>query len=123
MIQFDKGLAERGIDVYMYDHTINKLPYNNPKFHWAKLGITGKSKENAQLKTLEHLIEKNGHKSEKNMILKIDIEHNEWDSLKEGEENVLNNLNIYPIFEFDFNGPNPKAKSEFNLNIMKLFDN
>ena len=193
MIQFDKDLAERGIDVYMYDHTINKLPYNNPKFHWAKIGITGKGKENAQLKTLEHLIEKNGHKSEKNMILKIDIEHNEWDSLKEVEENVLkqfkyiiieyhfyktnnielyynviqklhknhqvfflrcfqrenivqfgNNIicrylevsyvireghlfdtddSIYPIFEFDFDGPNPKANYEFNLNIMKLFDN
>ena len=30
---------------------------------------------------------------------------------------------IYPIFEFDFDGPNPKANYEFNLNIMKLFDN
>ncbi len=27
----------------------------------------------------------------------------------------------YPIFEFDFRGPEPKPKSEFNLNILKLF--
>jgi len=40
-IQFDKNLADRGIDVYMYDHTINSLPYNNTKFHWKKIGITG----------------------------------------------------------------------------------
>lgn len=36
-IYFDKDLADRGIDVYMYDHTINSLPYENPKFHWKKL--------------------------------------------------------------------------------------
>ena len=28
---------------------------------------------------------------------------------------------IYPIFEFDFFGPNPNAKNEINLNILKLF--
>ena len=190
-IQFDQALADRGIDVYMYDHTIKKLPYNNPKFHWEKLGITGKYKENAQLKTLEHLIEKNGHTSEKNMILKIDIENNEWDSLKDVQENVLKQFkyivieyhfcetnkvelyyniikkfhkshqvfylrcngrdiiaefgnnkickfleasyviregntfdkddSIYPIFEFDFHGPYQNERSEFNLNILKLF--
>jgi hypothetical protein len=33
-IQFDDALARRCIDVYMYVHTINSLPYNNSKFHW-----------------------------------------------------------------------------------------
>ena len=45
MIQFDNDLANRGIDVYMYDHTINSLPYNNSKFHWEKIGICGKKKK------------------------------------------------------------------------------
>ena len=45
MIQFDKNLADRGIDVYMYDHTINSLPYNNSKFHWKKIGISGKNQK------------------------------------------------------------------------------
>lgn len=35
-IQFDKELAEKSIDIYMYDHTINHLPYENPKFHRKK---------------------------------------------------------------------------------------
>ena len=26
-IQFDKALAEKGIDIFMYDHTINSFPY------------------------------------------------------------------------------------------------
>ena len=32
IIQFDQALADKGIDVYMYDHTIEKLPYENEKF-------------------------------------------------------------------------------------------
>ena len=80
-VDFDKALADRGIDVYMYDHTINSLPFENPKFHWKKIGICGKNETNINLKTLEKLIEENGHKNEQNMILKMDIEYWEWDSL------------------------------------------
>ena len=39
-ISFDKALADKNIDVYMYDHTIEKLPFSNLKFHWKKVGIT-----------------------------------------------------------------------------------
>ena len=39
-ISFDKGLADKNIDVYMYDHTIEKLPFSNLKFHWKKIGLT-----------------------------------------------------------------------------------
>ena len=36
IIQFDKALADKGIDIYIYDHTFDKLPYENNKFHWKK---------------------------------------------------------------------------------------
>ena len=49
----------------MYDHTINKLPFNNSKFHWKKIGISGKAFINEHLKTLEDLILENGHSLEK----------------------------------------------------------
>ena len=75
--QFDKCLADKGIDVYMYDHTISGLPYQNPKFHWTKVGLAGKGKSTHKLKTLEELIIINNHSLENNMILKIDIEHSE----------------------------------------------
>lgn len=193
MIQFDQGLAEKGIDVYMYDHTINSLPYINDKFHWKKIGIGGKNTKNIQLKSLEELIIENGHSLEKNMILKIDVEHCEWEALKDISNNTLsqfkyiiiefhfkennkeeklyyhvikkihkthqvfylrchnrnkivtfgNNIicralevsyvikknnkftkddSIYPIFDYDFRNPILKGKTEFNLNILKLFD-
>jgi len=119
IIQFDKGLADRGIDVYMYDHTINKLPYNNSKFHWEKIGIAGKKNENAQLKTLEHLIQKNGHSSEKNMILKIDVEDHEWESLINLPENILKQFK-YIVIEYHF--LNDNVELYYNV-IKKLYKN
>ena len=101
MIQFDKNLADRGIDVYMYDHTINSLPYNNSKFHWKKIGISGKNQTNKKLKNLEELLIENGHSLENNMILKIDVEHSEWNSLKDISNNILNKFK-YIVIEFHF---------------------
>ena len=100
-IQFDNELAKRGIDIYMYDHTINSLPYNNPKFHWEKIGLAGKNHKNARMRTLEELISKNGHESEKNMILKIDIEKWEWESLINLKEDTLNQFK-YILIEYHF---------------------
>ena len=99
-IYFDKDLANRGIDVYMYDHTINSLPYQayqNPKFHWKKIGVGGKNDKNENIKTLEELIIENGHSSEKNMILKMDIESCEWNTLKDLPDDILNQFK-YIIF-------------------------
>jgi hypothetical protein len=100
-IQFDKSLADKGIDVYMYDHTIDSLPYNNIKFHWKKIGIAGRNKNNSLLKSLEELIIENGHSSEKNMILKIDVEHDEWESLRDLPYKFLR-LFKYILIEFHF---------------------
>ena len=88
VIQFDDELAKRGIDVYIYDHTINSLPYNNSKFHWSKIGLCGRNNRTANLKTLEELMKENRHISEKNMILKIDVEGWEWYSLNELNEDI-----------------------------------
>ena len=36
---FDKALANKGINVYMYDHTINNIQSNDTKLHWKKIGL------------------------------------------------------------------------------------
>ena len=100
-IYFDKSLADKGIDAYMYDHTINQLPYKNPKFHWKKIGITNESKKSDNMKTLIDLLKENGHLKEKNMILKIEIKSNEWRVLKELTPNILNQFKFI-IMEFHF---------------------
>ena len=49
-IEFDKELADRNIDVYMYDPNIDKLAYENPKFHFHKMGLKGKDKKKSYVK-------------------------------------------------------------------------
>ena len=100
-IQFDKALADRGIDIFMYDHTINNLPYENNKFHWKKKGLGGKIERTYNIQTLEDMIRENGHTNEKNMILKIDIEGAEWDSLKDISEDILLKFK-YILIEYHF---------------------
>lgn len=114
-IQFDDALTKRGIDVYMYDHTINSLPYNNSKFHWSKIGICGKNNRNPNLKTLEELMKENKHISEKNMILKIDIESEEWSPLAELNEDILRQFK-YILIEYHFLDA---SKEELYYNVIK----
>ena len=101
IIRFDYYFAKRNIYVYMYDHTINSLPYENPKFHWKKIGLSGILNKTGNLTTLNELLIENGHINEKNMILKIDIEHSEWGALSNISENTLKQFK-YILIEFHF---------------------
>ena len=85
----------------MYDHTIEKLPFTNLKFHWKKIGLTGKKIINNNLKTLNELLEENGHINETNMILKMDIEGSEWNMFNEISEDILLKFK-YILVEFHF---------------------
>ena len=117
-IQFDKALADKGIDIYMYDHTINSLPYQNPKFHWKKIGICGIGNKHPNMKNLEELIKENGHINEKNMILKMDIEHWEWESIINLKENTLNQFK-YIAIEFHFRDEKIYKNANLYYNVIK----
>ena len=71
-------MASRGYDVFMYDHTIDALPEENPRFHWSKLGISDGVTQDDRLKTLDELIKANHHEDKHSMILKMDVEGAEW---------------------------------------------
>ncbi len=87
-VSWDLIMAEKGYKVFQYDHTIDKLPDEHPNFAWSKIGITGES-ETPELKRMETLIEKNGHKDTNGMLLKCDIEGSEWMMLSSMEKSML----------------------------------
>ena len=80
-VSWDKDMAERNIDVYMYDHTIDGLPEQDTRFHFFKTGLAGEDSGN--LKTLGTIIRENDHENNKNMILKMDIEGWEWEVINQ----------------------------------------
>lgn len=115
-ISFEEDLATRDIEVYMYDHTINKIPKINPKFHWKKIGLTGKKVINKDMKTLKELIKENGHINEKNMILKMDIEESEWEVFLYMNFDILRKFE-YILVEFHFEN---RYKSMYSKVFKKL---
>ena len=117
-IRFDKALADKGIDIYMYDHTINYLPYENPKFHWKKIGICGVGKKYPNKKNLEELIIENGHEQEKDMILKMDIDRWEWQSIIGLKEKTLNQFK-YIAIEFHFKDEKKFKNNNIYYNVIK----
>jgi hypothetical protein len=97
----------------MYDHTINRLPEQNEKFHYFKTGLASNSTANdPQLVTLPQLIEQNGHTDECNMILKIDIEGAEWDVLRDLDKSVLSQFDQIVLEFHNLTSPSNKEKME-----------
>ena len=117
-ISFEKDLADKNINVFMYDHSINSLPYNNSRFYWKKICLVAERNENKNMKTLNELIIENNHSNEKNMILKLDIESNEWNIFKKLTTNTLLQFK-YIVVEFHFNNKN---KYDY-LDIIKIIKN
>ena len=78
-VSWDLDVAQRGIAVWQYDHTIDRLPEQHPVFHWSKLGLGPQS--GGDIRTLPDLVQANGHERCTEMLLKMDIEGHEWPSM------------------------------------------
>lgn len=98
-VSWDKDMASRGYDVFMYDHTIDGLPEENPRFHWSRLGIADGITQDDRLKTLDELIRANHHEDKHNMILKMDVEGAEWGFLSQVSSETLSQFSQM-TFEF-----------------------
>ena len=82
-VSFDLDLANRGHDIYMYDHTIEGVPVAHPRFHFYKRAIdTGAG-------SLQAILAENGHSDRNDVFLKMDIEHAEYEVIPATPPEVL----------------------------------
>lgn len=88
-VSWDIDMALRGVPVFQYDPTIERLPEEHELFHWQPKWIGGRVDAEANMETLESLIEQNGHQNCRNMVLKCDIEGGEWPLLQLTPNRVL----------------------------------
>ena len=90
-VSWDLSMATCDYDVFMYDHTIPALPQENIHFHFFREGIAGKTSQptNMPMDTLENFIIRNQHMTNRNMILKMDVEGAEWDVLDSVSTNIM----------------------------------
>jgi len=90
-IRFDESMASMGVQVWLYDHTVNlkiKKKYFS-KMQFFKIGLHGKDKFPNCL-TLTEIINQSGNANlYDHTILKIDCEGSEWDALLETNIDTL----------------------------------
>lgn len=118
-VSWDMDMAKRGLDVYMYDHTIEGIPEQNERFHYHHIGIGASGEStNPQLKSLADLMESNGHRDEYGMILKLDVEGAEWDVLCDIDLDILKHFSQIVI---EFHGlTNPENEGKIKMAMDKL---
>jgi hypothetical protein len=78
-VSWDLDMASRGCQVYQYDHTVDRTTSEHPNCHFQKVGLAGYDNV-YDMKRLDTLVAQNGHADRQDMILKVDIEGQEWAS-------------------------------------------
>jgi hypothetical protein len=80
-VSWDVAMADSGIEIWQYDHTLASPPMPHPRCHFQSVGLAASPSDDGTLRTLESLVEENGHARRSDLILKMDIEGGEWDML------------------------------------------
>jgi len=107
-ISFEKDIiTHKDVPVRLYDHTIARLPERNKNFFFKKQGIA--SRKYGSFDTFENHLEENGDKQKK-IILKMDIEGNEWETIGPIINKFYSNINmiVLEIHGLDEVGSFPK---------------
>lgn len=115
-VSWDKDMALKGYDVFMYDHTIDRLPEEDSHFHWSKIGLSDGITQDKRLKTLEELISSNGHEGKQNMILKMDVEGAEWGFLEKVKSETLAQ---FSQMTFEIHGITNPIHAEHALKVLR----
>jgi len=85
---WDTAVAARGIDVFMFDHTLPVLPDCGPRCHPRAYGVTGR-RTGERLRTLADLVAETGHSQSHKLLMKLDVEGCEWDVLSAAPSRLL----------------------------------
>jgi hypothetical protein len=88
-VSWDLDMAMLGCDVYQYDHTIDRFPLDHPRFPSFKVGICERPTDDPILRTIDELIEINGHQNQRDLIMKMDIEGAEWKVFEALSQGIL----------------------------------
>ncbi len=97
-VSFDLNLADRGVKVHQFDHTVEGSPINHANFNFNK-NKWCEDQEDEQSISLENIIKNNNINGD--AILKFDVEGDEWKNLKKVDIETLKQCRLL-IGEFHF---------------------
>jgi hypothetical protein len=73
---WDVSVANRGVPVYQFDHTIDTPPVLRPDLIFSKKRIAAEAGPDCE--TINDLVKRHASVGSASLVLKIDIEHDEW---------------------------------------------
>lgn len=86
-VSWDLAIAERGIDVFQYDHTVPCPPISHPRFRFHSIGIGPDDSADSRLRSLEQIV--GDIPLDGDLILKMDVEGTEWATLPTAHSPVM----------------------------------
>lgn len=87
-VSWDLDIANRGINVFQYDYSIEKTPIDHQNFKFFSLKVGGE--DGAESITLNSIMRSNNIAAPGSVFLKMDIEGSEWEAFSSAEEEVMN---------------------------------
>lgn len=118
-VSFEKELADRGLQIFMHDHTIMQLPESHENFHFNKIGISHIDEPENHKLSMKTLLENNGDLGNNRLILKMDVEGAEWDFLINTPDEILSQF-IQITFELHRLGGDGKSEEKILGSLNKL---
>jgi hypothetical protein len=98
--EWDLDVAKRGITVYQFDHTVDKPPITDSRLVFAKKKVSTEYGHDSE--SLSSLLERHDkHNIEPNILLKLDIECDEWAIFDKASREVLSRF-AQIVGEFHF---------------------
>ena len=79
-VSWDQDVAARGVSVAMFDPTVRRPPRDVPGSRFFRIGVSGSPRGN-DFRTLEDLVVVSGFGIDSELLLKMDVEGAEWESL------------------------------------------
>jgi hypothetical protein len=119
---WDVDVAERGLTVYQFDHTVDAPITDNARLIFARKRISPEA--SAESESLSSLVKRHDrHSTRPNILLKIDIENNEWAVFDATSPEILNRFSqIVGEFHYLQGFSDAGWRQLFNRVLTKLSD-
>ena len=94
--EVDIDLANLGLRVHAWDHTVKNLPTTHKNISFHKVGL-GHHSADSSLKTLTEMVESCFPGDDTDLLLMLDAEGAEWQALADCTDEVLNRFGVIAI--------------------------
>lgn len=99
-VSWDVDVANRGLNVIQFDHTVDRPPQDHPRFAFNRARVVGQRRTPGDV-TLCDILTRPNLAGENDFVAKIDIEGSEWDLLARTERATLARISQM-VIEFHY---------------------